>query len=93
MTEKHDLTCFTGSFRAPPPGTPRNTEHFDNEHFKPGMKVEDLHDEYSRKNFRVVVIKPEEVEQLDLSDPEKAFRHKYTYDESSGEWKMEELWP
>lgn len=57
------------------------------------MKVEDLHDHYSRKNFRAVVIKPEEVEQLDLSDPEKAFRHKFTYDESSGEWKMEELWP
>jgi len=30
---------------------------------------------------------------LDLSDPAKAFRHRFTYDESSGEWKMEELWP
>ena len=57
------------------------------------MKVEELDDEYARKNFRVVVIKPEEVEQLDLSDPAKAFRHRFTYDESSGEWKMEELWP
>lgn len=57
------------------------------------MKVDDLHDKYARKNFRVVVIKPEEVEQLDLSDPAKAFRHKFTYNEDSGEWKMEELWP
>ncbi|KAF1348076.1 pyridoxamine 5'-phosphate oxidase-domain-containing protein [Delphinella strobiligena] len=81
-----------GSFRAPPPGTSKN-KPFDDENYKPGMKVEDLHDQYSRKNFRAVVIKPEEVEQLDLSDPEKAFRHKFTYDESSGEWKMEELWP
>lgn len=81
-----------GSFRAPPPGTPKN-KSFDDENYKPGMKVEDLHDQYSRKNFRVVVIKPEEVEQLDLSNPEKAFRHKFTYNESSGEWKMEELWP
>lgn len=38
------------------------------------------------------MIKPEEVEQLDLN-PDGPFRHRYTYDESSGEWKMTELWP
>ena len=81
-----------GSFRAPPPGTPKGTT-LDDENYKPGMKVEDLHDSYARKNFRAVVIKPEEVEQLDLSDPAKAFRHRFTYDESSGEWNKEELWP
>jgi len=66
-----------------------------------GQKVNDLHDEIARKNFRVVIIKPEEVEQLDLTDPEKARRWKYTYVDSGkgkdvgilGEWKKEELWP
>jgi len=49
----------------------------------------------------VVIIKPDEVEQLDLTDPEKARRWKFTYvgsgernDSSAhGEWKTEELWP
>lgn len=60
---------------------------------KLGDKVEDLHDTVARKNFRVVVIKPEEVEQLDISDPTKAYRLKYTYVDSSGEWEKEECWP
>lgn len=47
----------------------------------------------ARKHFRVVVIRPQEVEQTDLSDPEKARRYLYTYQESTGEWKMQELWP
>lgn len=53
--------------------------------------MEDLNDPVARKNFRVIVIKPEEVEQLDLSDPAKARRQQYTY--VDGEWKHEELWP
>ena len=63
--------------------------------------MNDLNDEIARKNFRVVIIRPDEVEQLDLTDPEKARRWKYTYignGESQdvgilGEWKKEELWP
>lgn len=55
--------------------------------------MEDLHDPVARKNFRVVIIKPEEVEQLDLSDPTKARRHRYTFVKDSADWKVEELWP
>lgn len=62
--------------------------------------MEDLHDPIARENFRVVVIKPEEVEQLDISDPATARRWKYTFvveeghgAEGKGEWKTEELWP
>lgn len=64
--------------------------------------MEDLHDPIARENFRVVIIRPEEVEQTDLSDPAKARRTKYTFviekgpgqgAEEKGEWKTEELWP
>ncbi|KAF4985040.1 hypothetical protein FDECE_16871 [Fusarium decemcellulare] len=78
-----------GSFRNPPPGAPRNE--------KPapglglGQKVEDLHDEIARKNFRVVVIVPEEVDRVDLSDPEDGRRWNYRL--TGGSWEETELWP
>lgn len=60
----------------------------------------DLQDPIARANFRVVIIKPEEVEQTDISDPTTSRRYKYTFvvdkgqgAEGKGEWKMEELWP
>ena len=55
----------------------------------------DLHDPIARANFRVVIIKPDEVEQLEISDPVKARRWKYTFveHEGRGSWKTEELWP
>lgn len=81
-----------GSFKAPPPGRP-TSEPYDDKNLALGTKVEDLHDPVARKNFRVVVIKPEEVEQLDLSDPTKARRQVYTYVEADGSWKQEERWP
>ena len=59
-------------------------------------KAEDLHDPVARKNFRLVVIVPDSVEQTDLSDPEKARRFRYTFDDSSranAGWRTEELWP
>ena len=48
-----------------------------------------------------MIIKPDEVEQLDISDPAKARRWLYTFvveqgkqgEEQRGEWKVEELWP
>ena len=87
------MTCeMTGSFRAPPPGRP-TSETYDDKNLKPGMKVEDLHDPYARRNFRVVIIQPEEVEQLDLSDPVTARRQYYTFNKSTGDWNHEELWP
>lgn len=55
----------------------------------------DLHDPIARENFRVVIIKPNVVEQLDISDPAKGRRWKYTFVEKKGqgEWLTEELWP
>jgi hypothetical protein len=58
-----------------------------------GDMVEDLDDLVSRTNFRVVIIKPDSVEATNLSDPSKARRQLYTYEDGSGQWKHEELWP
>ena len=88
---------ISGSWKNPPPGTPA-TQEPDKEH-QLGQKVTDLNDAVARSNFRVVIIKPSEVEQLDLSDPETARRHRYTYveekdgEETKSSWKVEELWP
>jgi hypothetical protein len=65
----------------------------DPQNLKMGETVEDLDDSVSRKNFRVVIIKPYSVEATNFSDLSKARRQLYTYDESSGQWKHEELWP
>ncbi|KAJ5946824.1 hypothetical protein N7454_003663 [Penicillium verhagenii] len=64
-----------------------------------GQKVTDLHDTVSRANFRVVVIVPDEVERLDLSDMNDVRREKWTFiadlgeGESKGSWEQMELWP
>lgn len=92
-----------GSFKNPEPGTSVSIPLQDPS-LKLGQKVMDLNDEVARKNFRVIIIKPEIVEQVDLSKPEEARRWKFTYVGSSGmkseqggddigEWKKEELWP
>ncbi|PQE10246.1 zn 2cys6 transcription factor protein [Rutstroemia sp. NJR-2017a WRK4] len=89
-----------GSFKNPVPGTPVSNPPNDKA-LSLGQKVSDLNDEAARKNFRVVIIKPESVEQLDLTEPDKARRWRYTYvgpsggenEEVVGEWKKEELWP
>jgi hypothetical protein len=47
----------------------------------------------ARANFRVVIIKPEIMESVDLSDPAKARRQVYKFDESSGQWTHTECWP
>lgn len=59
-----------------------------------------MDDAIARENFRVVVIKPDLVESVDLSDPTKAKRHRYTFlveegekGEKVGRWSDEELWP
>jgi len=81
-----------GSFKNPPPGKPVS-EPYDDNKYKLGEKVEDLHDEIARKNFRVVIIKPESVEKTDLSDPAKARRILYTYQADTSDWKETEEWP
>ena len=54
-----------------------------------------MDDEIARENFRVVVIRPDEVEATDLSDPSKARRQLYTYkvEDGVGRWTEETLWP
>jgi len=92
-----------GSFKNPVPGSAVSIPP-SNKSLGLGQKVTDLNDEVARTNFRLVIIRPDEVEQLDLTDPEKARRWKFTYvgpqggdpgtnGEDIGEWKKEELWP
>ena len=89
-----------GSFKNPAPGTPTSAP-VDDESLSLGQKVDDLEDEVARKNFRVVIIKPDEVERIDLTDPERGRRWRYSFVGSSegqdGEvvdgWRKEELWP
>ena len=87
-----------GTWRNPPPGTPTQGGKEPDEEHKLGQKIDDLEDPIARSNFRVVVIRPESVEQLDLTDPETARRWRYDFvevegEEGRGEWKVEELWP
>jgi len=81
-----------GTFANPPPGQPVD-QPYDEKNLALGQKVEDLHDTTARKNFRVVIIRPDEVESVDLSDPSKARRQVYKYDTSNGTWSHEETWP
>ena len=86
---------MVGSWKNPHPGTPTKGQEPDPDH-QLGQKVEDLHDPIARANFRVVIIKPDEVEQLDISDPVKARRWKYSFvveGGGQGKWETEELWP
>lgn len=89
------LIWSQGSFRAPPPGKPVD-QPYDNKNLKLGAKADGLEDSVARKNFRLVIIIPDSVEQTDLSDPEKGRRFRYTFDRSTranGGWRTEELWP
>lgn len=93
-----------GSFKNPSPGTPRANKPGEGEGL--GQKVGDelLDDEVARKNFRVVVIVPDEVDLVDLSDPADQRRWLYTYVGTGakatkpcgvveGDWEKVELWP
>lgn len=66
---------------------------YDDKNLKLGEKLESLDDEVARKNFRLVIIKPEEVESIDLSDPSKSRRQVYKYDTKSSSWTHTECWP
>ncbi|CAK4030460.1 zn 2cys6 transcription factor like [Lecanosticta acicola] len=81
-----------GTFAAPPPGQPVSAP-YDDQKLKLGEKVESLDDPVARENFRVVVIKPEEVESVDLSDPKQSRRQVYKFDEHTQSWSHEECWP
>jgi len=96
-----------GSFMNPPPGHPvsegKDTQAGEDLGQKGGHLADD---DLARKNFRVVIITPEEVERVDLSDPAKARRWIYTLAEEFGgpggnegsksngtEWNETETWP
>ncbi|EED22964.1 conserved hypothetical protein [Talaromyces stipitatus ATCC 10500] len=82
-----------GSFKGPHPGTPHSQKP-DDPNLSLGQKVKDLHDPVARRHFRVVVIRVEEVDRLDLNDPEKALRWKTTLDHTGHQrWEELELWP
>ncbi|RAK96074.1 uncharacterized protein BO80DRAFT_417767 [Aspergillus ibericus CBS 121593] len=84
--------AMRGTFKNPPPGTPRSQDP-GNPQLKLGQKVEDLRDEVARANFRVLVIRPEEVERLDLQDPENVTRTRWTAGRDGEDWEEAELWP
>ena len=94
-----------GSFKNPPPGKPINEGH-DTSGEALGQKGGNLKDEdLARRNFRVAVITPEQVEQVDLSDPAQSKRRLWTLTTESGgqggsdssrpvqEWNVVETWP
>lgn len=93
------LTVNAGSFKSPPPGQPRSQKPSDPA-LEKGQKVTDLHDPVARRNFRVVVIQPEEVELLDLSNQEDVRRWKWMLVHANNkegkpgsQWVETEVWP
>ena len=85
-----------GTFKNPPPGQPLKDGAGPGEQL--GQKAGDLQEEaLARTNFRVAVITPEEVEQLDLNDPANNQRWVWTLGGNGkhqvAEWKMVETWP
>ncbi len=100
--------AMRGTFRNPPPGQPRpprGTEGNTRPGEGLGAPVEDgdLHNAAARANFRVCVIVPEEVDQVDLSDGADARRWLYRYVGEGGQtttegavvngWSTTEVWP
>mgnify|MGYP002623065271 CR=1 FL=1 len=98
-------TIMRGSFKNPPPGVPvEGNPPGPGEGL--GQRVEGglEEDEMARRNFRVVVIVPEEVDRVDLGDPERARRWLYILrgegEETKlpggvkeGDWEVVEVWP
>ena len=73
-----------GSFKNPPPGRPINGESKGPGEAL-GQKAGRLSEEdLARKNFRVAIITPESVEQVDLSDPAESKRWIWTLAEEHG---------
>ncbi|KAI9730722.1 MAG: hypothetical protein M1834_005691 [Cirrosporium novae-zelandiae] len=81
-----------GSFRNPPPGTPRS-KNPDPSKLSQGNKVTSNDDEIALSNFRVVVIVPDSAEMIDLKQSGKERRILWTFHEDTGEWFEQELWP
>lgn len=93
-----------GSFKNPSPGMPRANKPGPGESL--GQKVGDelLEDEVAKRNFRVVVVVPDELDLVDLSDSadQRRWLHKFVGTEAQvtmpggvieGQWEIVELWP
>jgi hypothetical protein len=78
-----------GSFKNPPPGTPISKQPLAGQGL--GQTVMDLYDKEARENFRVIVVIPEEVDRLDLSNLEQGKRWNYKLVDDS--WQTSEVWP
>lgn len=95
-----------GSFKNPPPGQPLSEGKNEEAGEGLGQNAGHLSDEPSaRKNFRVAVITPEQVEMVDLTDPANSTRQIWTLSEEAGgpsgpepsqklgEWNKVDTWP
>lgn len=95
-----------GTFKNPPPGLPLAGGKDDKAGEGLGQKAGHLSEEtLARKNFRVCIITPEQVEAVDLTDPANCTRQIWTLakeaggpggsqpSESIGEWNKIETWP
>ncbi|EXJ86402.1 hypothetical protein A1O3_03353 [Capronia epimyces CBS 606.96] len=95
-----------GTFKNPPPGQPLQEGKDDKAGEGLGQKAGHLSDEaLARRNFRVCIITPEQVEAVDLSDPTHCTRQVWNLaeegrgpggdqpSESFGEWNLVETWP
>lgn len=94
--------AMRGTFRSPPPGQPVGLPAALG--LGLGQTVEDLDDQVARRNFRVVVIVPDEVDQVDLSDQKNPKRWLYSFRGAANnptqpggqpvaEWESIEVWP
>ena len=95
-----------GSFKNPPPGRPLSEGRNEDAGEALGQVAGHLRDEpLARKNFRVCIITPEQVEAVDLSDLAHCTRQVWTLADGAGgpkssrpsdsirEWSMVETWP
>ena len=95
-----------GTFKNPPPGRPLSEGWDESAGEALGQKAGHLTDEpLARKNFRVCIITPEQVEAVDLSNPEHCTRRVWALAEevkghrgsepsaSARAWSVIETWP
>ena len=79
-----------GWFRNPPPGMPVD-DPLPEKRLALGQCVDDLNDEVARSNFRIVVVVPSEVDQVNMTDPARPRRWQHRF--VGGQWETREIWP
>jgi len=99
--------AMRGTFKNPPPGKPIIADGGETSGEALGQEAGHLRDEeLARRNFRVCIITPEQVEQVDLHDPSRTRRWVYALvDAAEGQpespehskpirhWNVVEVWP